>query len=143
MQTFFKIVIFLHVFAGCSALITGALAMIYKSQTPKHRIAGKFYFWNMTFIFVSGLYLAVHRNSLFFIFISFFVYHTLLSAYSIEIEGITQRTTTRTIGLGDRNYCWCGKCLFRWFCSLLVHARQRFRCANSVGFWYDWLAQCL
>ncbi len=89
MQTFIKILIFLHVFAGCSALITGALAMIYKSQTPKHRIAGKVYFWNMTFIFVSGLYLAVHRSNLFFIFISFFVYHTLITAYrALKLKGL-------------------------------------------------------
>jgi uncharacterized membrane protein len=81
MENFIKILIFTHIFAGCSALITGALAMMYKSQTPKHRIAGKFYFWSMSYIFVSGLYMAVHRNSLFFIFISFFVYHTLISAY--------------------------------------------------------------
>jgi uncharacterized membrane protein len=81
MAAFIKIFVFLHVFAGCSALITGALAMIYKSQTPKHRIAGKVYFWSMTFIFVSGLFLAVYRNSLFFIFISFFVYHALITAY--------------------------------------------------------------
>jgi uncharacterized membrane protein len=81
MATLFKVIIFLHVFAGCSALISGAIAMMLKSQTPKHRIAGKIYFWNMTFIFVSGLGLAVCRNSLFFIFISFFVYHTLISAY--------------------------------------------------------------
>jgi uncharacterized membrane protein len=81
MATLLKVIVFLHVFAGCSALISGAIAMVLKSQTPKHRIAGKVYFWNMTFIFVSGLGLAVYRNSLFFIFISFFVYHTLISAY--------------------------------------------------------------
>lgn len=81
MELFIKILIALHVTAGCSALISGAIAMIFKSNTPKHRIAGKVYFFNMTFIFVSGMYLAVHRNSLFFIFISFFVYHQLISAY--------------------------------------------------------------
>jgi uncharacterized membrane protein len=91
MATFLKILIFTHVFAGCSALITGALAMIYKSQTPKHRIAGKFYFWSMTYIFVTGLYLAIHRNSLFFIFIAFFVYHILISAYrALKLKGLHQ-----------------------------------------------------
>ncbi len=81
MGLFIKILIALHVTAGCSALISGAIAMIFKSTTAKHRIAGKIYFWNMTFIFVSGMYLAVYRNSLFFIFISFFVYHQLIAAY--------------------------------------------------------------
>jgi uncharacterized membrane protein len=89
MTLFIKILIITHVTAGCSALITGALAMMFKSQTPKHRIAGKFYFWSMSYIFFSGMYLAVHRNSLFFIFISFFVYHMLISAYrALKLKGL-------------------------------------------------------
>jgi uncharacterized membrane protein len=81
MTLFIQILVITHVTAGCSALITGAIAMMLKSNTPKHRIAGKFYFWSMSYIFVSGMYLAINRNSLFFIFISFFVYHMLISAY--------------------------------------------------------------
>ncbi len=81
MENFIKILTFTHIFAGCSALITGALAIIYKSQTPKHRIVGKVYFWSMTHIFLSGMYLSIYRNSLFFIFISFFVYHQVITAY--------------------------------------------------------------
>ncbi len=89
METFIKILTFTHIFAGCSALISGAIAMFFKAQTPKHRIAGKIYFWNMSFIFVSGMYLAVYRNNLFFIFISFFVYHMLITAYrSLKLKDL-------------------------------------------------------
>lgn len=81
MQVFLKVLIFLHVIAGISALISGGVAMMYKKQVEKHRVAGKIYFWMMTFIFISGMYLAVYRKNLFFIFISFLVYHQIVSAY--------------------------------------------------------------
>jgi len=84
-----KIIVAVHVFAGVSSLIAGACAMLLKTNTPKHRIAGKIYFWNMSYIFVSGLFLSIYRESLFFIFISFFVYHMLITAYrSLKLKNL-------------------------------------------------------
>lgn len=115
MELFIKILVILHVSAGCGALISGAIAMILKGNTPKHRIAGKVYFWNMTFIFVSGLYLAVHRNSLFFVFISFFVYHNLISAYrSLKLKQLHKGQAVETLDwaieimAGMANLCFVG-----------------------------------
>lgn len=81
MEVFIKILIVIHVISGISALLSGALAMVLKSQVSKHRIAGKLYFISMNIIFVSGVILSLYRSSLFFLFISFFVYHSVLTGF--------------------------------------------------------------
>lgn len=81
MEIFIKILIVIHVISGISALLSGAFAMMLKNQISKHRIAGKTYFISMNIIFVSGVILSLYRDSLFFLFISFFVYHSVLSGF--------------------------------------------------------------
>lgn len=78
---FIKVSLVIHVTAGTLALITGLLAMILKSQTPKHKRVGKIYFWCMTVIFVTGFYLSLIRGNLFLFYISIFSYYLTLVAY--------------------------------------------------------------
>jgi uncharacterized membrane protein len=81
MALFIKVLIIIHVFAGINALLSGALAMALKNKIANHRIAGKVYFISMNIIFVSGVILSLYRSSLFFLFISFFVYHSVLTGF--------------------------------------------------------------
>lgn len=81
MKTVFTITIIIHVLAGTGALISGALAIILKSNTPKHRPVGRFYFWCMTVIFVTSIFLSVCKGLLFLFFIAIFTYYATLIAY--------------------------------------------------------------
>lgn len=77
----FELVVYIHVAAGTIALLSGIFAFALKRNTPRHRIAGKIYFWAMTTIFFTGLGMALYRSSLFFIFISLFSYYSCLIAF--------------------------------------------------------------
>lgn len=81
MQHVLKFSLLIHVIAGALALIFGAFAIMLKNKTPKHKKVGKFYFWCMTVVFVSSLFLSVVKGLLFLFFISVFTYYATLIAY--------------------------------------------------------------
>lgn len=81
MEKIFTITIIIHVFAGIGALIFGALAIILKKNTPKHKPVGRFYFYCMTTIFVTGVFLSVCKGLLFLFFIAIFTYYSTIIAY--------------------------------------------------------------
>lgn len=81
MKTIFTITIIIHVLAGIGALISGAMAIILKRNTPKHKPVGRFYFWCMTVIFITGVFLSVAKGLLFLFFISIFTYYATIIAY--------------------------------------------------------------
>lgn len=81
MEKIFSITIFIHVLAGLGALISGALAITLRRNTPKHKPVGRVYFWCMTIIFVTGVFLAVCKALLFLFFIAIFTYYATIIAY--------------------------------------------------------------
>ncbi|MGZ3884871.1 MAG: hypothetical protein ACXVPQ_03785 [Bacteroidia bacterium] len=76
-----KIILILHVTAGFSALVSGALAILLKRNTPKHKPVGRIYFWCMSVIFATGIFLSVLKGLLFFFFIAIFSYYSTVIAY--------------------------------------------------------------
>lgn len=81
MKTVFTITILIHVLAGIGALISGALAILLKRNTPKHKPVGRVYFWCMTVIFATGIFLSACKGLLFLFFIAIFTYYATLIAY--------------------------------------------------------------
>lgn len=81
MEKTFTIAIIIHVLAGIGALIFGALAIIFKKNTPKHKPVGRIYFYCMTTIFITGVYLSVFKGLLFLFFIAIFTYYSTIIAY--------------------------------------------------------------
>ena len=81
MEKFFTIAIIIHVLAGIGALIFGALAIILKRNTVKHKRVGRFYFYCMSVIFVTGVFLSVFKGLLFLFFIAIFTYYATIIAY--------------------------------------------------------------
>ena len=68
MEKFITITLIIHVIAGTSALISGALAIILKRNTPKHKPVGKIYFWSMTFVFITAMIVSIaHKNQFLFL----------------------------------------------------------------------------
>lgn len=81
MEKILTIAIIIHVLAGIGALIFGALAIILKKNTPKHKPVGRIYFYCMTTIFVTGVFLSVCKGLLFLFFIAIFTYYSTIIAY--------------------------------------------------------------
>lgn len=81
MEKIFTMTIIIHVIAGIGALIFGALAIILKKNTPKHKPVGRVYFYCMTTIFVTGVFLSVCKGLLFLFFIAIFTYYSTIIAY--------------------------------------------------------------
>jgi len=96
MKTFIQISLIIHVIAGAAALLFGALAIFLKKNTPKHKPVGKIYFWSMTIIFITGVYLSVFKNNIFLFLIAFFTYYSVCIAYralKLKHLNITQKPT--------------------------------------------------
>lgn len=81
MKNILTIALIIHVLAGIGALIFGALAIILKKNTPKHKPVGRIYFYCMTTIFVTGVFLSVCKGLLFLFFIAIFTYYSTIIAY--------------------------------------------------------------
>jgi uncharacterized membrane protein len=81
MEKIISITLFIHVLAGIGALTSGALAIILKRNTTKHKPVGKFYFWCMTIIFVTATFVSVVKHLQFLFLISIFTYYSTLIAY--------------------------------------------------------------
>jgi hypothetical protein len=81
MEKIISISIIIHVIAGFSALLFGAIAFGFRRNTPRHKPFGKIYFWSMTVIFITGIFLSIAKHLLFFFFIAIFTYYTTLIAY--------------------------------------------------------------
>jgi uncharacterized membrane protein len=62
MEKIISIMLFIHVVAATGALISGALAIILKRNTPKHKPVGKFYFWCMTIVFITATFISVVKR---------------------------------------------------------------------------------
>ena len=81
MQTLIRIMLIIHVTAATGALISGALAIILKSNTPRHRPVGKIYFWCMTAVFITATFISVVKQLQFLFLIGIFTYYATVIAY--------------------------------------------------------------
>lgn len=75
--------------AGFSALVFGAIAFALKKNTPKHKPIGKIYFWCMTIIFITAIFLSITKGRIFFFYIAVFSYYSTLIAYrSLKLKNL-------------------------------------------------------
>jgi uncharacterized membrane protein len=81
MEIFIRISLIIHVIAGSLALLSGLGAILLRNKVKLHKPFGKFYFWCMTVIFVTALYLSVFRQNYFLLFIAIFTYYSCLTAF--------------------------------------------------------------
>jgi hypothetical protein len=81
METFILVSLIIHVTAGCLALLSGLAAILLRNNVKKHRPFGKIYFWCMTVIFVTAIYISVYRSNVFLFCVAFFTYYSCLTAY--------------------------------------------------------------
>lgn len=81
MKTFITVSLIIHVFAGSVALLSGAGAILFRKRVKIHRQFGKIYFWCMSVVFITALYVSVYKQNYVLLFIAIFTYHACLTAY--------------------------------------------------------------
>lgn len=81
MEIAYKIILIIHIIAGAIALLGGLLAIIFRNNVKKHKPVGKIYFFAMTVIFFSAIFLSIFKSNVFLFCVSFFTYYSCLTAY--------------------------------------------------------------
>lgn len=76
-----KAMLIIHVIFASLALVSGALAIVMKWNTPRHKPLGRMYFWSMTLVFITATFISVVKNLQFLFLIGVFTYYATLIAY--------------------------------------------------------------
>ncbi len=83
LESFFRVILWLHITGGVSALFSGLGAMLTIKGSPTHRKFGKVYFWSMTLVFMGALALAIGHGKDFLLMVAFFSYYMMVRGYRI------------------------------------------------------------
>ena len=98
MEVFIRISLIIHVIAGSLALLSGLGAIVLRNKVKLHKPFGKFYFWCMTVVFVTALYISVYRKNHFLLFIGIFTYYSCLTAFrSLKLKKLHMGQKPMTI----------------------------------------------
>jgi len=98
MELIIRIAVIIHIIAGFGALLSGAIAFGLRKNTPKHKPIGKIYFWCMTVIFITGVFLSFARGLLFFFYIAVFTYYSTINAYrSLKLKNLHNGQKPQTV----------------------------------------------
>lgn len=81
MQDLIKIFLIIHVAAGSLALLTGLAAIVLRKRVKIHRPVGKIYFWSMTVVFVTAVFVSVVKGNVFLFCVAVFTFYSCLTAY--------------------------------------------------------------
>lgn len=81
MSLFIKISLVIHVAAGIVSLLSGLAAIIFRNKVKIHKKFGIVYFYAMTVVFITAVYVSVFRGNVFLFCVAFFTYYSCLTAY--------------------------------------------------------------
>ncbi|MGZ3899678.1 MAG: hypothetical protein ACXVNM_00785 [Bacteroidia bacterium] len=89
MEKFIFISLIVHITAGCLALLSGLGAIIFRNKVKIHKPFGKIYFWCMTVIFFTAIYISTYKGNVFLFCVAFFTYYSCLTAYrSLKLKNL-------------------------------------------------------
>ena len=78
-----KILLFIHVIAGFTALVAGPVAILTTKGSKSHRKWGMWYFWAMLVVFITGVAVSAIKFIPFLFMIAFFSFYQVFSGYRI------------------------------------------------------------
>jgi len=81
MELIIRIAVIIHIIAGSGALLFGAIAFGLRKNTPKHKPIGKIYFWCMTVVFITAMFVSIYKGLLFLFLIGIFTYYSTLIGF--------------------------------------------------------------
>ncbi len=125
-----------HVVAGVVSLVAAPIALMVLKGGSAHRLAGQFFFWSMTWIFISAIILSVYKSIPFLLMIAVFSYYSVVIAY----RSLYQKQLYR--GKGITWFDWMALVIsgsfnlgfVAWGVFQAVQGRQGFISYLAVGF---------
>ncbi|MEQ8363852.1 MAG: hypothetical protein RH948_13355 [Cyclobacteriaceae bacterium] len=78
---FILLITYTHIGAGIISLVAAPIAMIVLKGGRSHRTAGIVFFWAMTWIFISAIFLSVYKYIPFLLMIATFSYYSVIVGY--------------------------------------------------------------
>ena len=81
MEIFIHYIIYFHAICGFLALMFGGIAITTKKGSLYHRKAGIFYFWGMTGVFITAVFVSIMHEHPFLLMVGFFSYHMICTGY--------------------------------------------------------------
>lgn len=81
MELFIKSSLVVHIVAGLIALLSGLVAILLRRKTGIHKKVGRVYFYAMTVVFVTAVYLSAVKTNVFLFCVAFFTYYSCLTAF--------------------------------------------------------------
>lgn len=75
------IILIIHIICGSVALLSGPIAMLNQTGNSLHRVSGKIFFYAMSVVFVTAIYLSTVHRILFLFLIAIFSYYNIVVAY--------------------------------------------------------------
>jgi uncharacterized membrane protein len=80
-DSLFKIILYVHIICGAFALVAGTMAMIGQKGQKLHGNSGRCFFWSITGVFLSSLYLSIVKENVFLFFVGFFSFYLAATGY--------------------------------------------------------------
>lgn len=139
--SFFLVALVLHIISGSIGLISGTVAMAAPKAGKLHKQAGKLFFYAMTAIFVSSLYMSIVKSNLYLLLIGFFSFYLACTGYRIlrlkklALQPIAPAAVDYLIGFTG---IISGACMLSYAGYLLLQHNQFgivILCFGSLAFW--------
>jgi uncharacterized membrane protein len=70
-----KAIIWIHIAAGFTALIAGAMAILTQKGSPNHRLAGRAFYWAMSVVCATAIGVAAYKGTTFLLLIGIFSFY--------------------------------------------------------------------
>jgi hypothetical protein len=80
MNLLISILLILHITGGTLALISAPIAIALRKKTPKHRIAGRVYFYSMLLVTATALIIAGYKSNPFLFMVGVFSFYSIWDA---------------------------------------------------------------
>lgn len=80
MNTLIILLLGIHITAGMLALVSAPIAIALRSKTPRHRIAGRIYFYSMLAVTATALVIAAYKNIPFLFLVGIFSFYAIWDA---------------------------------------------------------------
>lgn len=80
METLIQLSLMLHIGGGTLALLSAPFAIYLRKQTPKHRIAGRIYFYSMLVVTATAFFIAGYKGNTFLFMVGVFSFYSIWDA---------------------------------------------------------------
>jgi uncharacterized membrane protein len=88
-----ELILWIHVFAGAITLITGLIVFIAKKGGSLHRKIGRYYYFAMTIVFITSIYVSLLKDNIFLLLVGFFSYYLVYTGIKYHKTRVVHATS--------------------------------------------------